>query len=73
MKVFYDNINNILEDTSHFFPDISFERVLATTPTLQLIIKSIDTEIKQKIYPYTSQVIKVETSTGIAIIDEQSY
>lgn len=64
---FYGNINDLTETNPYF------RQVLATTPTMQLVVMSIDTEIGMEVHPYTTQFIRIESGTGMAIINKQAY
>lgn len=61
---FYGNINDLTEYNPYF------RLVLATTPTMQLVIMSVDTEIDTEAHPYTTQFIRIESGTGMAIINK---
>lgn len=67
--IFYGNISNITES------NIYFRRVLATTPTMQLVVMSLapGEDIGFEIHPYITQFIRVEKGNGIAIINKQQY
>jgi mannose-6-phosphate isomerase-like protein (cupin superfamily) len=67
MDGFYGNINDFTEQNTYF------RRVLGTTPTMQLVVMSIDTDIGTEIHPYTTQFIRVEKGVGIAIVNDVSY
>ena len=64
---FYGNINDITE-TNYYFRE-----VISTTINMQLVVMSINTQIGTEIHPYTTQFIRVESGTGIAIINNISY
>jgi mannose-6-phosphate isomerase-like protein (cupin superfamily) len=67
MDGFYGNINSITENNKFY------RRVLGTTPTMQLVVMSILTEIGSENHPYTSQFIRIENGTGIAIVNNIKY
>jgi len=67
MDGFYGNINDITEH------NIYFRRVLGTTPTMQLVTMSIASDIGMEIHPYTTQFIRVEKGTGIAVVADVKY
>lgn len=64
---FYGNINNLTEINPYF------RQVLATTPTMQLVVMSVETEIGMEVHPYTTQFIRIESGTGMSIINKQAY
>src|SRR5690242_2088014 len=69
MQGFYGNINDITEDNTYF------RRVLSTTPNMQLVVMSLapNEEIGNEVHPYITQFIRVESGTGLAVINGSQY
>ena len=66
---FYGNIKELTLENNNY------RRVLNTTPTQQLVVMSLlpNEEIGLEVHPYTSQFIRIEEGTGIAIMDDTFY
>lgn len=66
---FHDNIEEIT------IKNKNYREVIATTPNLQLVLMSLkpNTDIGTEIHPYTTQFIRVESGTGVAIINNEAY
>ena len=64
-QFFYGNINELTNKNN------TYRTVLATTPTMQLVVMALlpGEEIGEEIHPYISQFIRIESGTGIAIIN----
>lgn len=52
-----------------------FRHVLHTSPYMQLVLMSLEPgeEIGVEVHPYTTQFFRVESGTGIALINKKSY
>lgn len=67
--IFHKNIEKITESNKYF------RKVLSTTPNMQLVVMSLKPkeDIGMEIHPYTTQFIRVESGTGVAIVDDKKY
>lgn len=67
MKPFSTNIENATLRNNRF------RKVLYTTPTMQLVLMSLKPgeEIGSEVHPYTTQFIRVESGSGIAIMGNE--
>src|SRR3989338_7317408 len=69
MEYFYGNIEEATLDNP------AYRRVLATTINLQVVLMSLRPrqEIGREVHPTTTQFIRIEHGTGLAIVNGQEY
>lgn len=68
-EVYHKNIEKITESNKYF------RKVLSTTPNMQLVVMSLKPkeDIGMEIHPYITQFIRVESGTGVAVINGTKY